>query len=263
MTMINRLQFPLNLFSGCHGNEALDLVFVVDSSNSLSSDDFTRAKYFMNNVVDAFNIASDKTRVAVIIYSNTPHIEFYLNSYLVKSSLKTAITHLPFRPGTTNTAAALQSAVDHVFASSRPGAAKVVITITDGQSNDVISTQHAADNAKNNGIIMFSVGVGSRIDTTELNTIASSPSCTHVFTVSGYDEIKALKEELIQSSCRGGYLEVFPCLMVSHDMFSVMPCFLLTAPVYINNTFSCEIEKCPPLAVLTTPIGVTLEVCLT
>lgn len=190
-------------FVGCHGNEALELVFVVDSSNSLSSDDFTRAKFFMENVVDAFNIASDKTRVSVITYSNTPTVEFYLNSYTVKSTLKNAIQNLPFRTGSTNTASALQSAVNNVFSSSRSSAAKVIIVITDGQSNDRLYTQHAADNARNDGIILFSVGVGNSIDNGELNYMASKPSCTHVFTVSGYDEIKALKEELIQSSCRG------------------------------------------------------------
>lgn len=191
------------MFSGCHGNEAIDLVFVVDSSNSLSSDDFTRAKYFMSNVVDAFNIASDKTRVSVITYSNSPRIDIHLSSYTSKSPLKNAIQHLTFHPGSTNTAAALQSVINSVFTYSRSNAAKVVIVITDGQSDDVINTQHAADNAKNDGVIMFSVGVGSSIDTTELNYMASTPSCTHVFTVSGYDEIRALKEELIQSSCRG------------------------------------------------------------
>ncbi|XP_062597477.1 uncharacterized protein LOC134258895 [Saccostrea cucullata] len=225
------------LDQGCHGNEALELVLLVDSSNSLSQDDFTRAKLFMNQIVDSFNIASDKTRVSVVTYSNNPHIEFYLNSYTSKSPLKSAIQNLPFRPGSTNTAGALQTAVSNVFTGSRPNAAKVLIVITDGQSNDMLNTQHAADNAKNNGIIMFSVGVGSRIDHSELNYMATTPSCTHVFTVSGYDEIKALKEELIQSSCR--------------------------APVYINSTFSCVFEKCPPLAVLTSTPGVTIETNVT
>lgn len=157
----------------------------------------------MSNVVDAFNIASDKTRVSVITYSNSPRIEFHLSAHTSKTPLKNAIQHLPFHPGSTNTAAALQSVINSVFTYSRPNAAKVVIVITDGQSDDVINTQHAADNSKSGGVIMFSVGVGSRIDTSELNYMASTPSCTHVFTVSGYDEIRALKEELIQSSCRG------------------------------------------------------------
>lgn len=166
----------------------------------------------MSNVVDAFNIASDKTRVSVITYSNSPRIEFHLSAHTSKTPLKNAIQHLPFHPGSTNTAAALQSVINNVFTYSRPNAAKVVIVITDGQSDDVINTQHAADNAKSGGVIMFSVGVGSRIDTSELNYMASTPSCTHVFTVSGYDEIRALKEELIQSSCRGNTRKIINIL---------------------------------------------------
>lgn len=41
-----------------------------------------------------------------------------------------------------------------------------------------------------------------------------------------------------------------------------MLCILSSAPVYINSTFSCVIEKCPPLAVLTSTPGVTLEVSM-
>uniref|UniRef100_A0A194ANW2 VWFA domain-containing protein n=1 Tax=Pinctada fucata TaxID=50426 RepID=A0A194ANW2_PINFU len=114
-----------------------------------------------------------------------------------------------------------------------------MIVVTDGESDDTISTRHAAELARANGIVMFSVGVGSRVNQNELSTIATSPDCTHVFTVTNYEEIKAIKEEIQKSSCQ--------------------------APVYIkyNVTYTCEIQKCPPMALITTPGGATLETNMT
>jgi hypothetical protein len=65
---------------------------------------------------------------------------------------------------------------------------------------------HAADKAHRAGITVFSIGVGDKIQLQTLNTIASNPDCTHVFSVATYTEIKAIKEEIQKSSCQGEHL---------------------------------------------------------
>ena len=65
---------------------------------------------------------------------------------------------------------------------------------------------HAADRAHQAGITVFSIGVGNKIQRQTLNTIASNPDCTHVFSVANYAEIKAIKEEIQKSSCQGEQL---------------------------------------------------------
>ena len=65
---------------------------------------------------------------------------------------------------------------------------------------------HAADKAHRAGITVFSIGVGGKIQRQTLNTIASNPDCTHVFSVASYTEIKAIKEEIQKSSCQGEQL---------------------------------------------------------
>jgi hypothetical protein len=47
---------------------------------------------------------------------------------------------------------------------------------------------------------MSTIGVGDKIQLQTLNTIASNPDCTHVFSVATYSEIKAIKEEIQKSS---------------------------------------------------------------
>jgi len=58
-----------------------------------------------------------------------------------------------------------------------------MVVITDGNSDDDLRTTHAADRAQAAGVVTFSVGVGHNIGRTELNTIATNPDCTHVYTV--------------------------------------------------------------------------------
>ena len=69
------------LFSGCHTNQQVDLVFVVDSSSSMSTDDFNRALYFVDRVVRGFTISPSYTKVGMVSFSSVARVEFYLNSY--------------------------------------------------------------------------------------------------------------------------------------------------------------------------------------
>ena len=57
------------------------------------------------------------------------------------------------------------------------------MVITDGDSDDPINTRHAAEHAQANSIVVFSVGVGSKIHINELNTVATDPDCTHTYQV--------------------------------------------------------------------------------
>ncbi|OWF46122.1 uncharacterized protein LOC110456139 [Mizuhopecten yessoensis] len=230
------------LAQGCSNTKKIDLVFVMDQSNSLSMDDNIRSKMFIQDIVNDFQVSLDKTRVGLVTYSTHATTRFHLNTYGSSSAVSTAIDNVPFDSGTTATDEALIKALTDVFQvshGSRPDAVKVLIVITDGVSNDRLNTIHAAQGIHDNNIVIFSIGVGSHINHAELNAIATSPSCTHVMTVSGYTDLTALKQEIQEKTCR--------------------------APVYIqmNHTYTCVMEECPPLAVITPPGGVTVETNVT
>ncbi|VDI83459.1 Hypothetical predicted protein [Mytilus galloprovincialis] len=130
---------------GCHGKEKLDLAFIIDRSNSLSTDDFARAKNFVRNVVDSFDITPNKTRVAVVSYASHAKSEFYLNRYTNVVDLKNAISAIPFIGGSTATSEAIDLATTNIFTpshGSRNNAVKVMVVITDGDANDEIDTRY-------------------------------------------------------------------------------------------------------------------------
>ncbi|XP_033732112.1 uncharacterized protein LOC117321712 [Pecten maximus] len=230
------------LAQGCSNTKKIDLAFVMDQSNSLSADDNLRSKMFIQDIINDFPVSPDKTRVAMVTYSTHATTRFFLDTYNSKSDVSTAIDNIPFDSGTTATDEALKKTLTEVFQvshGSRTDAVKVLIVITDGASNDRLNTLHAAEAIHVNNIVTFTIGVGSHINQGELNAIATSPSCTHVMTVSGFTDLTALKQEIQEKTCR--------------------------APLYIkmNHTYTCVMEECPPLAVITPPGGVTVETNVT
>ncbi|XP_053381097.1 uncharacterized protein LOC128549055 [Mercenaria mercenaria] len=221
---------------GCTTNHEIDIVFVLDSSNSLSGDDFIHSKRFISRVVDAFIISPVMTQVGVVTYSSHAHVEFDLNDHRSKVDVQNAIDNITRRFGSTATDEGIDKALYNVFSPSygaRPDVVKVLVVITDGESDDYLNTKNAADRVHANAIVTFSIGVGNNVVKKELDTIATDPDCTHAYTVSSFQEIKYMKEKIQKAIC--------------------------IAPLFINTTNSCEISKCPPLAVLTGTNSTTIK----
>jgi len=85
----------------------------------------------------------------------------------------------------------------------------VGIILTDGRSNSQSSTIREAERAHSAGIIMIAVGVGSNVDLTELESIASDPMCLHLFLLTGFNEIEDLKSAIEERACEGRQLIFF------------------------------------------------------
>ncbi|XP_069121965.1 uncharacterized protein [Argopecten irradians] len=196
---VNELQ------GGCRSTNAIDLVFVLDSSASLSPTDFDITKQFVADVVDQFDIGPQNVRVGVVEFSTAISASFLLNQFNTKDAVKKAVDGIQYSPGGTNTAAAIDKAVNEVFSTvngARNGAAKVMILITDGRSENTVNTQTAAQNARMSGITIFTLGVTQSANKIELDGIASAPSCTHSQILNSYADLDSLKTEIQSVSCK-------------------------------------------------------------
>ena len=80
-------------------------------------------------------------------------------------------------------------------------ARKVLIVLTDGQSSG--NVDQPAQQLKNIGVIIFSVGVGSGIRQSELETMASAPVDEHVFTLKNFNEFSTLAAKMSTTTCNG------------------------------------------------------------
>lgn len=88
-----------------------DIVFVLDESGSVGEENFKLQNEFVAKFVEGFDIGKTKTQVAVLTFSSTIEVEFYLNSYYDKTQILQAIRQINYtHPGLTMTHKALITA---------------------------------------------------------------------------------------------------------------------------------------------------------
>ncbi|XP_076454604.1 uncharacterized protein LOC143289502 [Babylonia areolata] len=180
--------------------DKLDLVFILDSSGSVSVKDFERAKQFAAHVVDAMNVSQDATRIADIVYGTDVHIHFDFNNI---TAVKSNLLNTTKFGGGTNTSGALDQARAILYDSTygaRENVKKVAVLVTDGMSNSFLDTKRAARLLKDQGTTVFAIGIGN-INRKELEAVASDPVCSHVFILDGFDKIYSIITEIQKSVC--------------------------------------------------------------
>ncbi|XP_029978081.1 integrin alpha-M-like [Sphaeramia orbicularis] len=194
-----------------------DIAFLLDGSGSIRPHQFTSMKQFLLNLVGTF-VGKD-TRFAIAQFSYKPwfKVHYYFNDFRVTGSWQSQINSITQLKGATFTADGIRRVVDEVFVAnrgSRPKVKKVLIVITDGESNDSGDLRSAANSAEAKQIIRFAIGVGDAFNNpsaeNELNTIASSPTNDHVFRVDSFDALDQIRKTLqdrifsIEGSQSGG-----------------------------------------------------------
>ncbi|XP_026018700.1 integrin alpha-M-like [Astatotilapia calliptera] len=193
----------------------VDIAFLLDGSGSVSVSDFQTMTTFVEDLIQAF--LSIDAQFSVSQFSSLPRVHFYFKKFSSSGSLKTEIDGITQLGGSTDTAGGIRHVVNNVFTpqrGSRPDVKKVLIVITDGESNDRYDLGNAAQQAGNQNIVRFAIGVGNAFikpeAEKELRTIASSPSDNHVFQVQDFNTLEIIQQSLqdkifsIEGSQTGG-----------------------------------------------------------
>ncbi|XP_027711412.1 matrilin-3 [Vombatus ursinus] len=185
-------------------SQPLDLVFIIDSSRSVRPQEFTKVKKFVTKIIDSLDIGATATRVALVNYASTVKIEFNLQTYSDKASVKQAVSRvIPLSTGTMS-GLAIQTAMDEAFTVEAGARAttfnipRVAIMVTDGRPQD--QAEEVAARARAAGIEIYAVGV-DRADTQSLRTIASKPFDDHVFYVETYGVIEKVTSRFRETFC--------------------------------------------------------------
>nr|XP_039273967.1 integrin alpha-X-like [Styela clava] len=174
----------------------MDLIFVIDGSDSVNVFDFKKLMRWLNNVVSALPIAKHLTQVAVVQYSSNPKTEFYLNQYYKLDDLKKAISKIKYMRGGTATGRAIKFVNEEMFQcvrGMRPDAKHVAVIITDGESQDDVVGP--AEKAKAKGITMFAIGVGESVDE-ELKNISFNPDDQYMYSVDSYNDLISIQGQI-------------------------------------------------------------------
>ncbi|XP_029359212.1 collagen alpha-1(XIV) chain-like isoform X2 [Echeneis naucrates] len=185
----------------CHTEAIADIVILVDGSWSIGRINFRLVRMFLENLVNAFDVGIDKTRIGLAQYSGDPRIEWHLNAFSSKDAVIDAVRNLPYKGGNTLTGFALTYIMENCFkpeSGSRVGVPKIGILITDGKSQDDVITP--AESLRNAGVELFAIGV-KNADENELRSIASEPESSHVYNVADFNIMSSIVEGLTRTVC--------------------------------------------------------------
>ncbi|XP_038591668.1 integrin alpha-M-like isoform X4 [Micropterus salmoides] len=179
-----------------------DIAFLLDGSGSIGGDDFKIMKTFVKNLIASFQ--GKDTKFAIAQFSST--VRFKIHNYFSTFDAKSweaQIDGIRQLTGGTYTADAIKRVVNEIFSvngGSRSNVKKVLIVITDGESNDPQELPNAAALAEKKNIVRFAIGVGRAFAKynaiRELETIATSPPANYVFKVDNFNALEIIRQNL-------------------------------------------------------------------
>ncbi|XP_060605528.1 transmembrane cell adhesion receptor mua-3-like [Ruditapes philippinarum] len=190
----------------CHPTPA-DVVFVLDSSLSMSEQEFTKQLEFVANFSSKVPIGPRDFQISVVTFSTDANVEFYLNQYKDNVSLHDAIMNVNYKYGITRTDKGLEKVRTEVF-SPKHGierringtqASKFVYVLTDGMSTYIMKTKEKANDLRSIVDTIAAIGIGTEVSHQELIDIASDPS--FVYSVKNFNSLYTVLKRLVHFDC--------------------------------------------------------------
>ena len=194
-------------------NQKSDILFLLDTSSSLSRNDFSEEKKFVANLLNEISVSFEATYVEVIPFGTEASIfiDQISNPSLTKNkcTLNEKLNTLDHIGGMTNMKGAFQLAKDVCFGGQKRGTLKTlkttVILITDGVWNYPFNSPSPvtiAEELLTAGVEVFAIGVGD-IAYDNLKKVVENPD-KQAFHLADFDQFAELATYI-----RGGKMIFF------------------------------------------------------
>ncbi|XP_019718708.1 von Willebrand factor A domain-containing protein 1 [Hippocampus comes] len=184
---------PEGVLNCCEG----DVLFLLDSSGSVSSYEHSRMLDFLSGLLLPFSLGEDQVRIGLLQVGTQPRLEFGFDTFRTQSGLQGALRGTKPLRGDTNTVEALKIAKDQVLRpgpvdGARPGLPRVLVWLTDGvKPGDVIGPM---TELREEGVAVLVVSTGHG-NYQVLRQVASPPVENHLYFVD-IDDMSIILEDL-------------------------------------------------------------------
>lgn len=184
----------------CSEITAADIVFLVDSSDTIGDAKFEEIRSFLRTFVEALDIDEQKVRVGLAQFSDRPHQEFLFGANEgMKEDLPGMLSSITYRRGgPKKTGLALDFIWNKYFSQARQNVSKIAIVITDGESSDAV--QGPAQELRKQGVVVFVIETGPS-NNAQLQAIANNPQKEFLFSIADYPNLLSLIENLRRRVC--------------------------------------------------------------
>jgi len=188
----------------------LDIVFVVDGSSSISGDAFADTKAFITEFSKPlpFDIVKQPSRVSIVQISEQKKTRLEVpltgNRKVIEKG-KQSLRQLG--GSSTDVARGLSIAYKQLSTTVNLDHRRVVVLVTDGHSSDNDKSIIEANRLKKDlNATIFTVGVGPRVDVSNLDKLASEPISATSFHVALLKNPSVVVQNIISQSCKGSHV---------------------------------------------------------
>ncbi|XP_044206569.1 von Willebrand factor A domain-containing protein 1 [Thunnus albacares] len=228
---------PEAVLNCCEG----DVLFLVDSSGSVSSYEHSHMLSFLSDLLLPFSLGEDQVRVGLLQVGTQPRLEFGFDTYTTQSGLQGALRSIKPLRGDTNTVDALRMARDRVLrpgaaGGARPGLPRVLVWLTDGvKPGDVIGPM-AELREEGVAVLVASTGPGNY---QVFRQVVTPPIENHLYFVD-IDDMSIITEDL-----RNAIIEIIRAERINVKDVSTNSATLQWRPVLSSLTGYYEIRFGP------------------
>ena len=165
----------------------------MDTSGSISKDDFVKQKEFVNRLVTSFGF--ENRRYGIVLFSFLAEMPIKFTDYNRLETFKAAVLKLPQARSITRIDRGLLLAQHKLFTKEgghRPNANKVLFLLTDGSqtySSDVVNNTLISKNLRYSGTEFLVLGIGKGVNEKELTNIAGGKEMVYI--VDSFDKLKS------------------------------------------------------------------------
>ncbi|XP_075684359.1 collagen alpha-6(VI) chain-like [Rhinoderma darwinii] len=186
----------------CARIQVADIVFVMDSSGSISIEQYNTMKNFIISFVEKSEVGPNNVQFGALKYSDNPQKLFYLNEQHNKQEMIKFIQNDPTIGGGTYTAKALEFSkrffTEKQGSRQLKGVPQYLIVITDGDSHDRNKLNETSIYLQDSGVTIYAIGV-AKANTEELQTMAGTKG--KWFYVENFDGLGDIFKNISDDAC--------------------------------------------------------------
>ena len=187
----------------------MDIGFVIDSSDSTTSQEYQHQKELVQALASYYDISRENTRAGVIVYSDNAFTTVGLNSYKDLTVFKSAVGALPRLSGGNRKDKALITA-RRMFKTKRPQslagtphASQVLVFLTEGAQTtaaNMLPLERAVHPLRKHGVRVVVVGIGRQVIYRELRSIAQDAG--DIYLTSSLNDVDKVSRDLMKIICK-------------------------------------------------------------
>ena len=183
-------------------DSTIDLVLVLDGSESINWAQFGLVKTFAGDIVGALVIGPSDGHVGIVQFAGEGEgvVEVALTGDL--ATIQAGIAAMTQIVGVTDIQEGVALGQEQLTTNGRDDVPHVMVVLTDGAHNEPGDLEAEAAAAKAMGTEIFAIAIGDGPKLAELTQIVSGSAETHIFTVDDFESLVTILEPLVAVVCQ-------------------------------------------------------------